>query len=283
MTRTPRVAVIVPCFNDGALIEETLESIRDPEPVETVVVDDASTDEATRQVLEQIRGKGIRVERHDVNRGLSAARMSGVAATTAPYVFPLDADDLLMPGALRRMAEALEADARAAVCLGDYMEFGTVERTFHVPRTLDPYRLAYRNEYPVSSLFRRSALIAAGGWRDVDGRVGYEDWHLWMSLAERGERAVHFGGVAYRRRLHHGRMLASAGREHGELYAALKRLHPSLFANLPRHRGASNLSAARKVAYPLLYGSRAPTGLGAAARRTRQRLRRRQDDSVPAP
>ena len=65
-----RVAVVVPCFNDGALIREALRSVREDEPVELVVVDDASTDPATLEVLDGLRAEGVRVIRHEVNQHL---------------------------------------------------------------------------------------------------------------------------------------------------------------------------------------------------------------------
>ncbi len=269
MSAAPRVAVIVPCYDDGALIEETLASIDEAEPVELVVVDDASVDPATRDVLAALASGGTRVIRHEANRGLPAARMSGLAATRAPYVFPLDADDLLLPGTLGAMADRLDAAPAAAVCIGDYEEFGHVSRVKRVPARLDPYRVAFRNDYPVSSLFRRDALEAAGGWRAVGDGTGYEDWQLWMTLAERGVSAVHLGRVAYRRRLHGERMLTHAGRSHRGLYAELRRGHPRLFGALAEHRRRSDLPAAQKLLYPLLFGARPPSGVLTRLRRLR--------------
>jgi cellulose synthase/poly-beta-1,6-N-acetylglucosamine synthase-like glycosyltransferase len=46
-----RVAVIVPCVNDGKTVRDTIESVTKSEPVELVVVDDGSDDPATRHVL----------------------------------------------------------------------------------------------------------------------------------------------------------------------------------------------------------------------------------------
>ena len=184
--------------------------------------------------------------------------MAGLAATTAPYVFPLDADDLAVPASLTRMADLLDADPGAVVCFGDYVEFGGPEAELvrGVPERLDPFRIAYANEYPVTSLFRRTALEAAGGWRAI--RWGYEDWDLWMGLAERGGRGVHAGTgvITYRRRLHGERMLAGAKRNHRALYGELRARHPRLFAELREHRARSDLGALRKALYPLLHGGR---------------------------
>lgn len=253
-----RVAVIVPCFNDGAVVGEAVASARAvPEPVELVVVDDGSTDPETATVLGRLAAAGVTVV-HQQNTGLPGARMAGLAATSADYVFPLDADDLLEPATLPAMADALDADPGAAVCFGDYAEFGDGEDGIvrAVPERLDAYRIAYTNEYPVTALFRRSALERAGGWRAI--QHGYEDWDLWMGLAERGLRGVHAGPgrITYRRRLHGERMLTTAKRNHREIYRELRRRHPALFDQVAEHRRASDLSLLRKALYPVVYGGR---------------------------
>jgi glycosyltransferase involved in cell wall biosynthesis len=254
-----RVAVVIPCFNDGKLLPETLTSLQEPEPLEVVVVDDASTDPHTRDVLAKVERSGTRVMRHEVNQHLSAARMTGVAATSAPYVFNLDSDDHAVPGALSALADLLDADPGAAVASGDYEEFGSHELLRAIPDALDPYRVAYVNEYPPCALFRRSALLAAGGWRV--GLHGYEDWDLWMSLAQADERMVRLapGRPTYRRRVHEGRMLLDVRRRHVELYRDLRASHAGLFNEIGRHRRASPMAWRRKLLYPLVYGGRPRT------------------------
>lgn len=254
-----RVAVIIPCFDEGALVAEAVASVREDEPVEVAVVDDCSTDAATVAVLERLRADGVRVIRHEGNRGVIAARMTGLRGTSAPYVFPLDADDLAVPGALAAMADRLERDQGAAVCFGDYREFGDHELVRAVPEALDPYRVMYANEYPVSALFRRSVLEAVGGWEAGGYGDGfYEDWHLWMSLAERGARGVHLGAgrPTYQRRVHGDRRLAMLRLDHRARYRRLRHIHAELFANRRVHRRHSDLGTARKVLYPVVYGGR---------------------------
>jgi glycosyltransferase involved in cell wall biosynthesis len=254
-----RVSVIIPCFNDGRLVVETVRSVSEREEIELVVVDDCSTDAYTRQTLVDLEAEGIRVIRHERNAGVATARMSGLAATDAPYVFPLDSDDLAVEGALEMMADKLDATPEAAVCFGDYLEFGDSELVRAVPEQIDPYRLAYTNEYPITALFRRSWLERLGGWApDAYRGQSYEDWNLWMSLAEDGAVGVHagIGVITYRRRLHGERKLMTGKRRHRELYRQLRDNHASLFSQLLEHRRKSDLSAIRKLLYPVVYGRR---------------------------
>jgi glycosyltransferase involved in cell wall biosynthesis len=253
-----RVAVVIPCFNDGAFVSGAVDSVAESEPVEVVVVDDASTDPSTRATIDDLERAGVHVVRHERNRGLGEARMTGVAATVARYVFPLDSDDLCVPGTLAAMADLLDASPDAAVCLGDYEEFGDHESIVAVPDRLDLYRLAWTNEYG-PALFRRSTLLAVDGWRQPGHtHAAYEDWHLLMSLAERGERAVRtpHGQPIYLRRLHGDRALALARRKHRRLYRDLRKAHAGLYREMRVHWRACDLPRRRKALYPLIYGPR---------------------------
>lgn len=254
-----RLAVIIPCYGDGPLLAEAVRSAQGGEPVELVVVDDASPDASTQETLGKLEADGVRVIRLPENEGVAAARNAGLAATSAPFVVPLDADDLAEPQALSAMTDRLEGAPEAAACVGDILEFGDSEVLRAVPERLDPYRVAYTNEYPITAVFRREALEAVGGWKHPwAGKQGYEDWNLWMSLAERGESIVHLGPgrVSYRRRLHGRRLNAEARRRHVEIYRGMRAQHPDLFSRVREHRRNSDLSRVRRLLYPLIYGER---------------------------
>jgi glycosyltransferase involved in cell wall biosynthesis len=261
-----RVAVLIPCFNDGSFVPEAVASVQEDEPVEIVVVDDGSSDPVTLDVLAGLEQQGIRVVHHAQNSGLSAARTTARHATTAPYVFTLDADDLLMAGALTAMADALDAFPEAVACFGDHEVFGP-DGTFrrNVPLTIDPFRIAFRNELTASALFRRSALEAIDAWQPVvPGATGredfFEDWHLWMTFAERGAVGVHVGRdrIVYRRRVHGlgGRLAGADDARRRQQYRRLQERHPDLFGRLREHRKASDLPVLVRLLYPELYGDR---------------------------
>jgi glycosyltransferase involved in cell wall biosynthesis len=247
-----RIAVIVPCHNDGALAREAVASIVEDEDVEVVVVDDGSTDPATQAELASLERDGVRVVRRE-NGGLGAARNSGLEATRAPLVYPLDADDLLEPGALGAMADRLEQEPDADFTWGDYVVFGEYDGRYRSPDRFLPWTLTYVNPYPVSSMFRRSALSRAGGW---EGRA-YEDWDLWLKLVRMGASGVRTDRVVYRRRLHgRGRLLGQARRRHGELYGQIVERNRDVLARRRQLRASERPAAWKRVVYPLLFGPR---------------------------
>ncbi|HKU58996.1 MAG TPA: glycosyltransferase family A protein [Gaiellaceae bacterium] len=243
-----RVAVVIPCFDDGATLPAALASLEDQEDHELLIVDDGSTDAGTIAYLAQLERAGTRVV-HQENEGLSAARMAGVAATSSPYVFPLDADDELVPGAIAELADVLDATPSLAAAWGDVELFGARNLVYRLPGRLDPWLLTYLNEIPGTCLYRRSALEAVGGWRL---RGGYEDWDLWLSFAERGFEGVRVAEVVLRYRQHSGRMNAHSIAEHAQKHAHLRELHPSLFGDRARLRSRSPEPRRVKALFPVL-------------------------------
>jgi glycosyltransferase involved in cell wall biosynthesis len=224
-----------------------------------VIVDDGSTDPATLAVLSRLEEGGARIIRRP-NGGLSAAATSGVAATTAPYVFRFDADDVLVPGALGALAEALDGDPEAVVAWGDLETFG--ETHYRVPSVpaLDPWLITFVSVLPASSLFRRSAIEETGGWRLRDG---YEDWDLLMTLAEKGYRGVYVPTVVYRYRRAGTGLIADKRAEFDAHFRALQELHARLFAERDENRHRSRAPLPLQVAVRLV--NMIP-GLGASPR-----------------
>jgi glycosyltransferase involved in cell wall biosynthesis len=246
---THRIAVVIPCYNDGRFLPETLDSVRAQEPAELVVVDDGSTDPATLALLDRLSNGGLRVV-HQANAGVSVARMTGVRATSAPYVFPLDSDDLVAVGALAAMADALDANPQAVAAWGDVEIFGIGPGHYRIgtPAGLDPWLTTYVNDFPLASLLRRDALLAVGGWQLG---TAYEDWDLWMAFAERGWVGVKIPRVVEVHREHAGRRWAGVlVPAHND--AILRLRHPSLFERRRLTRRASRAPWRTRLAFPLI-------------------------------
>lgn len=246
----PTTAVIIPCYDDGATLLNAVRSAQAQDRVdELVVVDDGSTDPDTIEIFHALDREAVRVV-HRSNGGLGAARMTGVQATGADYVFCLDADDRLLPGAISALATALDGDRGLALVWGDYRLFGDREWRQLTAPSLDPLQISYQNDMPASMLIRRPALLAAGGWQL---RGGYEDWDLLMGLAERGERGRRVPIVVYEYRQHGVRMLGESAARHGEIYALLRSRHSNLFARRQTLWRQSDVPWTLKLALPLIF------------------------------
>ncbi len=110
------ISVIIPAYNASAYLAECLDSVlcQDAgEETEVIVIDDGSTDD-TRAIA--LGHEGVRVV-STPNRGLSAARNEGIRHARGEWTAFVDADDRLLPGALRLMLDAAVA-TRAEVVTG---------------------------------------------------------------------------------------------------------------------------------------------------------------------
>lgn len=108
------ISVIIPAYNARRWLPETLRSVaaQDGVEMEIVVVDDGSKDDTAEYVLrEWPQVRLIRTE----NRGVSHARNTGTEAARGELIQYLDADDLLLPGKMRRHEELLRQHPEADV------------------------------------------------------------------------------------------------------------------------------------------------------------------------
>jgi len=109
----PKVSVVVCTFNGGATLEQCVESLLaiDYHDFEIIVVDDGSTDD-TNEILARFSSVRTIVQ---PNRGLSAARNTGLQAATGSIVAYTDSDCFVDPDWLTLLVEQLERTKAAAV------------------------------------------------------------------------------------------------------------------------------------------------------------------------
>ena len=107
----PRITVVVPVYNTAKYLKTCLDSVLSQSlaDFEIVAVNDASTDDSPA-VLSGYAAKDarIRIVNHERNRGLLAARLSGIRAAAGTYLMFLDSDDELLPGILQDAFDAAE-------------------------------------------------------------------------------------------------------------------------------------------------------------------------------
>ncbi len=205
-----RISVVIAAYNAAALLPETLAAVgaQTLAPDEVIVVDDGSTDETSTRA----RSFGAHVI-STPNRGVSAARNTGIAAAAGDWIALLDADDLWHPEKLARQAQAvsLAPDVAAVTC--DHYQFRgdgeiTLASLLASRRArldaLSPQRLApdvARLDsmglrlmsigmafFPSTLLVRRDLALAAGGFDESMRRC--EDYEFLLRLLAQGDLLV---------------------------------------------------------------------------------------------
>ena len=182
----PKVSVIIPCYNLGQYLDEAVESVLSQtyQDFEILVVDDGSTEPATRALLADYRRPGTRLI-HTAHGGLAAARNLGIASAAGEYLCALDADDRLDPHVLRegRPGSRCRSFDRFVSCW--LRTFGDEEWEWK-PERCDLPALLWEDTVLTAALVRREAVVAAGGYDTKMPVQGDEDWDLWLTLVEQG-------------------------------------------------------------------------------------------------
>lgn len=220
------VSVVIPCYNSGATIAQTVASVRSQTwpDIEIVVVDDGSTDAATVAVLDALEGV---VFVRQKNAGLPAARNVGFSKAQGTYVLPLDADDWLEPEAIACLMEGLRSDASAAYSYCFLQLEGEARGV--LAKSYNFFEQLFLNQMPYCLLIPKTAWAELGGY-DESMRKGYEDWEFNIRLGAAG----YFGHVVQSPLFHYrvasgGMLLSQSNRLHGELWAQIQSKHGDLY------------------------------------------------------
>jgi glycosyltransferase involved in cell wall biosynthesis len=186
------VTVVIPAYNRPEMTARAVRSAlaqRPEPPAEVLVVDDCSADDTGAAA----RAAGARVVRHDVNRGRSAARNTGVHAAGHAWVGFLDSDDEWRPDLLATLWPL--RDGHTVVGGGAWYRDagggaryrGLLRRRPLVLRSGAP--LVFVNLLACSAvLAQREAVLAAGGFDTA--REPVEDLDLWLRMLRSGTGVV---------------------------------------------------------------------------------------------
>ncbi|MBQ0828959.1 bifunctional glycosyltransferase/CDP-glycerol:glycerophosphate glycerophosphotransferase [Streptomyces tagetis] len=119
----PRFSIILPCFKVQGFLRECLDSVlgQSYRDIEVIAVNDCSPD-GCGAILDEYaaRDDRLRVLHLEENVGLGRARNAGMPLATGDYLFFLDSDDTLTPGALAAMADRLDEADDPDVLVFDY-------------------------------------------------------------------------------------------------------------------------------------------------------------------
>lgn len=206
-----KVSIIIPCFNQGDTLKETIDSIekyRNLNLHEIIVVNDGSTDSKTLRLLSELEHSSCKVI-HQFNMGLGPARNTGVKASTGEFILPLDGDNLIRGPYLNEGIAFLIANPSFGVVYGNAQYFGEKTGVWHVSG-FDLAQLTLGNYIDACALIRRGALDDVG-WYDTNmPHMGWEDWDLWMRLGSKGWKFHHLPEIAFEYRVRSGAMNCSA-------------------------------------------------------------------------
>jgi glycosyltransferase involved in cell wall biosynthesis len=213
------LSVIIPCFDEGALLLETVKSVLQQEAedarklpeFEVILVNDHSKDEETLAAIDQLirADHRVRVTLNAGKRGPAGGRNTGIRAAKGEWVAFLDGDDIWLKDAIDVRWKIVESEPDAEWISADYQNFHENEfkeqswesSAFrrHGTKAEPILRDAFDRGEPIRivkpvahflevglthvavAMIKRSLLVRVGGFNETLLRV--EDTHLWMRLA----------------------------------------------------------------------------------------------------
>lgn len=178
-----RVSIIMPCYNDGAYIEEAVASIKAQTypDIELVIIDDGSDEPDTIAIIEKLAASGATVL-HTNHLRPAGARNAGIAAATGEYILPVDSDDLIEPSYVEKAVQILDENKKIGVVYCHADLFGEQTGPWELPDySLD--KMLLDNIVFVTAMFRKQDWEAVGGYRTTMEH-GMEDYDFWLSILE---------------------------------------------------------------------------------------------------
>lgn len=189
------MSIIVPMYNVSGLMERCVQSLLNQtyRNLELVFINDCSTDN-TLLVLQRMLDAGnardieCKIVSHDRNRGVAAARNTGLDTATGDYVYYVDADDYIELDAIEMMASIVNHKDVDIVACEWALVFGTNQRNMSLPKVCTGEELFRQMSYGKCRwnlwLFMvRRSLYTDNGFSFVEGVNMGEDMMLMLKMS----------------------------------------------------------------------------------------------------
>ncbi|MGE5799190.1 MAG: glycosyltransferase, partial [Syntrophaceae bacterium] len=193
VTNPPLVSVIVPTYNRPDQLVAALKSIlaQTYRNVEIIVVNDCGTDVEPR-ISSLNQDRSITYVKHGKNRGLAAARNTGIKVARGKYIAYLDDDDLFYPPHVETLVRALESGEYKVAYTDAYRahqekrngEYAVTKRDVPYSFDFDYDRILTTNFIPVLCFMHERACVEETGLFD-ESLKRLEDWDMWIRMSRK--------------------------------------------------------------------------------------------------
>lgn len=176
-----KISIIIPAYQHAKELPDCLESLfaQTIKPFEIIVVNDGSTDN-TSEVLDLYKNQGVKIIKQE-NSGANAARNRGFDESFGDFVIFCDADIIMRPDCLEKMAEALEKNPNASYAYSSF-KFG-----FKIFK-LWPFNSDKLGQMPY---IHTGSLIRRAHFPRFDEKIKrLQDWDLYLTMLEQGHMGV---------------------------------------------------------------------------------------------
>lgn len=204
----------------GEYLEEAISSIylyKNKEDFEIILVNDGSTDMITNQIIEKIGNDNSEILiLNQQNLGLAKARNNGIKLAKAAIIIPLDADNKLRPEFIEQAIQIFETNDKIGVLHGDAQFFGEKD-TIWIGKKFVFSDMIQNNYIDACAAFRKSIWQNLNGYDQNMPEMGFEDWDLWLRIANQGYEFEYCPTVFFDYRVRKNSMLSSAWLKRNDL------------------------------------------------------------------
>lgn len=195
-----KVSIIMPCFNDGEYIEESIASVLSQtyDNIELIIIDDGSTDLKTVEILGSLKNEKIQIIKSERLRP-AGARNLGIENANGKYILPVDSDDLIDKEYVEKAVKILDSNENVGIvyCYADL--FGEKKGRWHLPDySFD--NMLLDNIIFVTSMFRKEDWLKVGGFNTTLIH-GMEDYDFWISILELEREVVQIPEILFKYRI----------------------------------------------------------------------------------
>ncbi|MBY5950851.1 glycosyltransferase family 2 protein [Algoriphagus marincola] len=182
------ISIIIPCFNSGKFLLETLDSCYKSsfENYELVIINDGSTDDFTLKILDNLKNNSKLRIFNKPNGGPASARNLGIKNSFGEFIFFLDSDNKIQSDYLVKAFKVLESNPSVGVVYSSpffFGETGSSELRFK-SHEFSMNSILAGNYIDMCTLIRRSVFDEVGGFDEHSDLIGWEDWDLWIRVAQ---------------------------------------------------------------------------------------------------
>ena len=269
-----KISLITPCFNAARFIAETIESVlaQDVPGLEYIILDGGSSD-GTADIIRGYESK-LAWWVSEPDKGQTSAINRGLARATGDVLGFLNADDVLVPGALRAVLDSLARQPDADIAVGEVEWIDAAGRSLgthagdiaNLGDALDIYRVWWgRRQWVQPEVFFRRSLWERVGPFDERYHLAF-DFDYWVRCFRAGARVTRVPAPLVRFRLHDAQKSTASEQAADEIRAIVRK---TLDTDPPIPRGLRRRIEAQ-LGYDLFqlgrdpWDARPPLSFGAA-------------------
>lgn len=194
MSDPPKVSVVVLAHNYGRFLTDAIESLLSQEydgELEVIVIDDGSTDDTREVAASFAKVRYIYQE----NQGVAGAANTGLATATGELIAFHSADDVALPGKLRRQAEILATHPAVGLVYGDMAvtdaHLNVITPSFWASQGIAPVRGDALDRAMVGPFVSGGTMMFRACYRDsfypLPPWAAWEDWWITVHVAALAE------------------------------------------------------------------------------------------------